>query len=231
MLKKFVLWGHTLKDYQEMFNLSDEILIDNRIVEYGAGATSFNFEMQQLGHKVVSIDPMYALNRSEIKNIVEETFETTVSKIKNNIDKYNWKSYGDLTSLLEERRQGLELFYNDFDLGRQQGRYLSFDEGQALEIEDYSFDLALITHHLFVNFAELGAAEHLNLIKEMVRVAGEVRIFPLLNKYGETSQLLGPVMLDLQQSDFALEICQVVSQLQKGGNAMLRAWAVKCDVK
>lgn len=226
MLKKFVLWGHHLSDYCEMFDLLEQDLADKKIIEYGAGATSFNAQMHAKGRVVVSVDPLYALPFDELKETVQDVFDTTVSKIKNNKDKYNWKSYGDLTALLEQRQQGIEQFLADFEQGKQQGRYVS----QLDNLQDYSFDLALITHHLFVNYGDKGASEHVELILEMIRVAGEVRIFPLLNKYGQVSQLLGPVMQMLQQKDIALEVRQVASQLQKAGNAMLRAWAVKCDV-
>ncbi len=231
MLKKFVLWGHRLKDYQDMFDLTESSLHDKRIIEYGAGVTSFNAEMHQKGCKVISVDPMYGLPLQEIQQQVESVFDTTVAKIKANKDKYNWKNYGDMTGLLEERREGIEQFYQDFPEGAKQGRYLSLPHSHVLPLDDFAFDLALITHHLFVNYEDQGVEEHVALIKEMVRVAGEVRIFPLLNKYGQVSQLLGPVMLLLQQQDLGLEVRQVPSQLQKAGNAMLRVWAVKCEMK
>jgi hypothetical protein len=231
MLKKFVLWGHHLKDYQDMFNLSDEMLDTKRVIEYGAGVTSFNAEMNEKGHSVLSVDPIYDLTLDEIKTMVEEVFDTTVAKIKANKDKYNWKSYGDITTLLAERKQGIQTFYDDFEAGKADGRYIGITEGEALQLENYAYDLALITHHLFVNFEDKGEQDHVRLIQEMVRVAGEVRIFPLLNKYGQVSQLLGPVMLALQQQDLGLEVRQVASKLQKAGNAMLRVWAVKCDVE
>ena len=230
MLKKFVLWGHCLHDYMEMFNLTEEMLAENKIIEYGAGVTSFNREMTDRQLKVTSIDPMYRLSLEEIKAKANSIFDTTVLKIKQNKDKYNWKTNQGLKELLEKRRQGMEIFYNDYEQGKSEGRYVVAEEGAALDCENYSFDLALITHHLFVNFGERGVEAHISLIKEMIRVAGEVRIFPLLSKNGQVSKLLGPVMLNLQQQDIGLEVRQVASQLQKSGNAMLRAWAVKCEV-
>lgn len=231
MFKKFVLWGHRLNDYKEMFNLSDDTLSEKQIVEYGAGVTGFNAEMNAKGFKVVSIDPMYDLTLKDIKTIVDEIFDTTVAKVKKNKDKYNWKNHEELTTLIDERRAGIELFYNDFELGREQGRYLGSMDAKLLKLEECNFDLALITHHLFVNFDDKGVGEHVELIEKMIELAGDVQIFPLLDKYGQISKLLGPVMLQLQQNNLGLEVCQVGSQLQKSGNAMLRVWAVECDVK
>ena len=231
MLKKFVLWGHRLNDYKEMFNLSDEFLANNQIVEYGSGITSFNAEMAKLGRRVVSIDPMYALTLDDIKSHVSEVFELTLSKIKNNKEKYNWKNHDELAALIEMRRKGINLFYADFEKGREEGRYLTGIDPSVLTAENSCFDLALITHHLFVNFVDHGVDEHVALILEMIKIAGEVNIFPLLDKFGQISKLLGPVMLSLQQRELGLEVCQVGSQLQKSGNAMLRVWAVACEIK
>lgn len=231
MLKKFVLWGHRLSDYIEMFNLSNEALKEKNIVEYGAGVTSFNFEMHQAGRNVISIDPMYELPLSKIKEIAASLFDETVEKIKQNQDEYNLKSHEELSSILKARQQGMQLFFDDFEIGRREGRYLSPQEFKAKIQSRYEFDLALITHHLFVNYENKEIEEHVELIQEMIRLAGEVNIFPLIDKYGKNSELLGPVMLALQQMQLGIEVCQVGSQLQKSGNAMLRVWAVECDLE
>lgn len=230
MLKKFILWGHRLTDYQEMFNLSDEALKEKHIVEFGAGATSFNTEMAKLGHKVISIDPMYEHPLAEIKKMVLEVFDETVCKIKQHPEKYNLKGADELAVLLSKRKEGMQLFFDDFETGRKQGRYLSPNEFYAQNQNAYVFDLALITHHLFVNYEDKEIDKHVELILQMIRLAGEVNIFPLIDKYGKNSVLLGPVMLALQQQNLGLEVCQVGSQLQKSGNAMLRVWAVECDL-
>jgi hypothetical protein len=57
----------------------------------------------------------------------------------------------------------------------------------------------------------------------MCRVAKEVRIFPLLVSFsGETSPLLQPVINELQQRGYKVEIEQVPYEFQKGGNKLLR---------
>jgi len=67
-------------------------------------------------------------------------------------------------------------------------------------------------------------------IKEMCRVAKETRIFPLSNAYGEISDLLGPVMLQLQIAHYGVELKQVAYEFQRGSNAMLRIWPTACAV-
>lgn len=229
MMKKFVLWGHHLKDYREMFDLSDADL-EKRIVEYGAGVTSFNIEMKQLGHQVTSCDPLYSMSRDDLASHVQDVFDTTVSKMKANETEYNWKSCKTLSSLLDKRKEGIKAFLEDYEAGKADKRYIAVKKDAPLPFDDFQFGLALITHHLFVNYDDKGLDEHVSIIQEMIRIAGEVRIFPLLDKFGRISPLLGPVMLALQKSYFGVEVRQVTSQLQKAGNAMLRVWALKCDV-
>ncbi len=63
---------------------------------------------------------------------------------------------------------------------------------------------------------------HLASIVEMCRVAKEVRVFPLLNISGETSPWLKPVMNELQERGYSVEIKQVTYEFQKNGNQILR---------
>ncbi len=229
MEKKFVLWGHHLKDYSEMFDLSRDDL-SLKIIEYGAGATSFNAEMNQKGVTVKSCDPIFHLKQDDLINYSRKTFEQTVKKMKGNPQKHCWKTIGEFEEMIESRRKGIELFLDDYPQGKLDGRYQQVQPNSSLPFEDYQFELALITHHLFVNYGEKGVEEHLTLILELLRVAGEVRIFPLLDKNGGVSKLLGPVMLKLQQENLSVEVRQVASQIQKSGNAMMRVWATECDV-
>jgi uncharacterized UPF0146 family protein len=229
VIKKFVLWGHHLKDYKEMFDLVESDL-QRKIVEFGAGVTSFNLEMQQLGHHVTSCDHLFSMSKKALASYVDDIFDTTVNKMKANESEYNWKSHASLTELIEMRRQGIDAFFKDYEIGKADKRYMPITNNAPLPFDDFNFGLALITHHLFVNYDDKALEEHVSIIQEMIRIAGEVRIFPLLDKFGRISPLLGPVMLALQQSNLGVEVRQVDSQLQKAGNAMLRVWALKCDV-
>ncbi|MCW3053776.1 MAG: hypothetical protein JWN14_2946, partial [Chthonomonadales bacterium] len=63
---------------------------------------------------------------------------------------------------------------------------------------------------------------HLTAIAEMLRVAGEVRIFPILTAFsGEPSPHLPPILEWLNRQGYTAEIRQVAYEFQKGGNQML----------
>ena len=99
-----------------------------------------------------------------------------------------------------------------------------------LPFADFSFDLALSAHYLFAAFDNQDVASNLVAIQELTRVAKELRIFPLINRYGEPSPFLGPVLLALQQANYGVEVREVNYHLQPKGNAMLRVWAQQCPV-
>lgn len=226
---KFILWGYGQTEYEAMFQLTKEDY-EASILEFGAGASSFNAEMYQQGRQVTSIDSLFDLSHTVLTQEVDTIFENTLKQIQLNQEYYNLKAYGDLKGLIAHRKKGLEQFFSDYPVGLEQGRYRSFD-GLPLAYDNYAFNLALVCHHLFVGHDLKDLDEHVAIIKELVRVAGEVRIFPLIDKYGQTSNLLGPVLLALQQLEVGTEVKEVPSQLQPTGNAMLKVWALKCDMK
>lgn len=228
-MKKFVLWGHHLKDYIEMFDLSDNDLSRN-ILEYGSGATSFNKEMTDAGYRVISCDPLFSKSHEALESYVFDTFNSTINEMQVMGKQYQLKGDDEIEQLISSRRNGILKFLSDYDLGLNEKRYLPVSVSSSLPFDNYEFGLGLISHHLFVNYTEQGVDEHVRLIEEMVRVTGEVRVFPLLDKNAKISNLLGPVMLELQKKQLGVEIRQVNSQLKRAGNAMLRVMTLQCDM-
>ncbi|MFN9173477.1 MAG: SAM-dependent methyltransferase, partial [Synechocystis sp.] len=73
-LEKVVPWGRTLEEYKSMFSLSETDLTA-KILGCGDGPASFNAEMIELGHHVVSIDPIYQFSAEQIEQRVRATYE------------------------------------------------------------------------------------------------------------------------------------------------------------
>ncbi len=102
--------------------------------------------------------------------------------------------------------------------------------GCPLPFTDFEFDFALSSHYLFVDLHAQDVDFHLKIIRELARVAKEVRIFPLTDRHGQLSPFLGPVLLGLQKEGYGVEVRDVSSDLQSNGNAMLRVWAQQCQL-
>ncbi len=98
------------------------------------------------------------------------------------------------------------------------------------QFEDFNFDLALCPNYLFGANAPLTLESTFQVITELARVAKEVRIYPLKKENEESSSLLGPTLLRLQQKNYGVEVKSVAPTLHLSANAMLRVWALQCTV-
>jgi len=85
-----------------------------------------------------------------------------------------------------------------------------------------SFRLALVSHFLFLYGDDLNFAFHLASVRELLRVADEVRIFPLLNLDGLSSSHLPGVMSEMRRGGAEVELVRVPFEFQKGATRMLR---------
>ena len=219
-LDKIILWGRSLKEYIGMFNLTpDEFNLS--ILDCGGGPASFNAQMTHRGHKVISCDPIYQFSADEIAGRIQETYQTVIDGLKANLANYVWQNIESPEQLGKIRMEAMNQFLDDFPLGLHEGRYV-VDELPNLSFKEQQFDLALVSHLLFTYSDHLSLEFHLNSIKELCRVAKEVRIFPLLNVSGEQSNLLLPVIKNLQQSGYKAETQRVNYAFQKGGNQLLK---------
>jgi len=225
---RLVLWGHSLDDYREMFDLNDADL-KKSILECGAGPTSFNVEMQQRGTKVISSDEMYKAAQSELQDTIQHTFQATIKRLHEHHEDFVLDKDSEFDQLVKDRQAGIVKFLDDFDKGKGEGRYQASDL-RALPFGDYQFELALCSHSLFGNRGEENEQDEIKAIEEMCRVAHEVRIFPLIDNEGTLSPFVGSVMLALQQDNLGVEIREVPYRLQKNGNAMMRVWAQECVI-
>jgi SAM-dependent methyltransferase len=218
-LDQVVPWGRTLAEYRLMFDLSEADL-NQRILGCGDGPASFNAEMAQQGHQVVSIDPLYAFTAAQIQQRVEATYEPIVTQVRQNPDRYCWDLFRDPEALGQARLAAMQTFLQDYETGKAAGRYLT-QALPRLDFADSKFDLCLCSHLLFLYSEQLSLEFHLTSIRELLRVASEVRIFPLLQLGCQPSPYIEPVLQALADQ-FMVEIQPVAYEFQKGGNQMMR---------
>lgn len=227
VVKDLLLSGHSLIDYQHMFDLSEADLNKN-IITCASGFDTFNLEMTAQGKSVISCARNYNLNEKDMRALVEKN----IARMKNHFDEHQEQYLLDTsatwTDIKNKLLQASERFLEDYSKGQIEKRYRA-EVLSNLHFPDSSFDLALCSHYLFAQ-SGLSLEQHVSYIKEMCRVAKETRIFPLSNAYGEISDLLGPVMLQLQMEHYGVELKQVSYEFQRGSNAMLRIWPTTCAV-
>lgn len=228
LMRKLVLWGHSVEEYREMFDLSQDEM-NSKILEYGCGPSAVNAEQTQANHKVVSCDPLFVLDKDTLSSKITMIFGDMIEKVKDAEQHYDFSRSGSLDHLLKERRTGMKQFFADYELGKSEDRYLGVVD-YHLPFADFAFDFALVSHYLFAELDNQTIDSHLCVIRELARVAKEVRIFPLIDNEGKASDFLGPVLLGLQQDNYGVEVREVAFHLHKEGNAMLRVWAQQCAI-
>jgi hypothetical protein len=87
--------------------------------------------------------------------------------------------------------------------------------------DDNQFDLALVSHFLFLYSDHLDLDFHWHSTLELLRVTKEIRIFPLLNLARAPSPHIDPLMQRCITQGHHAEIRPVPYEFQKGGNQML----------
>ncbi len=226
-MRKLVLWGHHLDEYREMFDLSDADL-QSRLLEFGCGASAVNAELRDK-NRVISCDPLFNLDKGTLSTNVSLIFEDMVALVAEQQDKFDFSSYGSFDALVARRRQGMADFFADYEQGKVEKRYVPAADF-TLPFNHFEFDFALSSHYLFADLDNQDIDFHLKVIRELARVAKEVRIFPLIDRHAQLSPFLGPVLLGLQQEQYGVEVREVSYHLQPTGNAMLRVWAQQCQL-
>jgi hypothetical protein len=219
-LESIVPWGRSFDEYVRMFALSERDM-SGRILGCGDGPAAFNAELSRRGGRVVSLDPIYAHGASAIEQRIAATRQEVMAQLRANPREFVWTTIASPEELERLRLEAMAHFLADHEAGLAEGRYLA-GALPELPFPADSFDLALSSHFLFLYAEALPLEAHLRSIEAMLRVAPEVRIFPLLELGGAPSRHLGPVCEQLLQQGHRIERQRVAYEFQKGGHTMLR---------
>lgn len=229
-MRKWVLWGHHFGEYQDMFDLPKTIE-HKKILEFACGPTSVNQELVQANNQVISLDPWFEQDKQKMQARFAENFENQIKNIQVHSERFDLIKYGRLEQLKEQRQKGFAQFLNDYDAGWEQKRYQHIHMNKTFPFENASFDFALCANYLFTDLIHQDVDFHVHWIKEMARVAHDVRIYPLTNYKAKPSMILGPVLLALQQLGFQVSVQEVAFRFVPESKAMLRVQAGRCELR
>jgi len=219
-LKNIVPWGRTLQEYKDMFLLSEETL-KQEILGCGDGPASFNVEARNLGAKVTSIDPIYSFSKNQLQERIDEVAREVIEQVRTNKEDFVWKNIQDVEALYQLRMGVMKIFLEDYEEGKVLGSYQN-QMLPNLDFEENRFDLALSSHFLFLYSEHLDFEFHLKAILEMLRVAKEVRIFPLMTLKNEKSPYVEKVMEELEGLGYTAQIVKTNYEFQQGADEMLK---------
>ena len=218
-LDQIVPWGRTFDEYRRMFALSEADLA-RRILGCGDGPASFNAEATARGASVVSVDPIYAFGKAELAKRFEDVRAEVLRQTELNRHEFVWEEFKTVEALGAARARAMETFLADFDAGRRDGRYV-VGELPALPLADDSCALALVSHLLFLYSRQLDLDFHRRALQELLRVASEVRVFPLQQLGATPSPHLAPILEDFGRTH-DVAVVSVDYQFQRGADRMLR---------
>lgn len=218
-LDTIVPWGRSYDEYVAMFDLSTEDLA-KRIVGCGDGPAAFNAGLTARGGHVVSVDPLYGFTADDIRRRIHETCDRVIEETRAHSDEFVWDRIPSVERLREMRMAAMDTFLADYGQGLREGRYVEAAL-PSLPYADGTFDLALCSHYLFLYSEHVDQEEHCASICELMRVATEARIFPLLELGARPSRHRDGVVAALKQRGYLVQIRRVNYEFQKGGNEMM----------
>jgi len=218
-LSEVVPWGRAFEEYVSMFSLSPADL-NRHILGCSDGPAEFNSRLSAQGGKIVSVDPIYEFTAGEIEKRINETYELVLAQTRKNKDQFVWDTISSVDELGQIRMSAMRSFLQDFEKGKAVGRY-RMGSLPRLSFDDKEFDLALCSHFLFLYSEQFSQEFHLSSMKELCRVAREVRIFPILELDSTPSRHFKSLITALNRNHYAPEVKKVSYEFQKGGNEML----------
>lgn len=218
-LHEVVPWGRSFSEYRKMFALTDSDL-EARILGCADGPASFNAGLTAQGGRIVSIDPLYRFSQEGIRERIGQVFGTVLDETRKNAHEFMWTTISSVDQLGKIRQQAMDAFLEDYPRGLDEGRYRDFSLPE-LPFKSGEFGLAVCSHYLFLYSSHLPLDFHLQSIRELCRVAREVRIFPLLELGAVPSRHLDAVMECLAREGYRVAAKTVPYEFQRGGNRML----------
>jgi hypothetical protein len=210
-----IRWGRTFEEYCVLLDLSPRDLA-GRILGCADGAASFNAEATAMGYRVISCDPLYALPADEIEQLVRADLHKVKPQI---IEKWHefisGHPFRDANDLFDRRIRALEIFLPDFEAGKAAGRYVTASLPK-LPFATGAFDLAVVCQFLFLYSDKFHY--HVEAVDELLRVAKEVRIFPIVTLEGKPSPHFDPIDSRLKKMGFKCERRRVDYEFVRGAN-------------
>jgi hypothetical protein len=184
--EKEKIWflGRSYQEYLKMFSLKEEELMNIRILDCAAGASSFTPHLLERGYDSTAVDLLYGKSVEETRKQCVNDFHTLLEMHSGLDHKVDWNFFLNPEDMVQQRISVYEEFIDSYALYEDE-RYLKGALPQ-LPFDDNSFDLVLSSHLLFLYEDRLGYEFHRDSILEMLRITlDEIRIYPILRLHGD----------------------------------------------
>lgn len=214
----YLFIGRTFTEYTWLFDLDPAALAGRSVLDCPGGPSSFAAVAGALGADVTAVDPMYERSMATLETEALDAVERNVAQLAEKRDLFVWDVYGDVATRGRYLRAAAQRFLADF--ASHPGRYAAAGL-PVLPFADDAFDLALSANFLFLYDDRLDLADHVAGLRELARVAREVRVFPLAGLDRERSELVAPAVERLRADGLSVTFREVPYEFQPGATTML----------
>ncbi|MCK4911331.1 MAG: hypothetical protein KAR83_06800, partial [Thermodesulfovibrionales bacterium] len=205
-LEHIAFLGRTFQEYLDMFGLTSDALRGETVLDCPAGPSSFVAEARSMGIKAIACDPCYSLTGEGLEKKAAEDLAHVFDSFDSFRDNYIWTYYEDKEQIISLRRQATERFLNDYGESAGSDRYVEAALS-ALPFPDNAFTMALSGHFLFLYEDWISIDQHLQYIRELLRVASrEVRLYPLVTLEAEPYDYMGYIVSTLEDEGIRAEV-------------------------
>ena len=217
-LDRVIFIGRTMAEYARFFNLDLQGLRGKRVLDCPGGASSFRAEAVAQGIDAVACDIMYGPAADELHERGLADIDYVFEKFDGAGDMFIWKHYADKSELIKTRKRALSGFAKDY---AGKGGYVH-GRLPRLPFIDNEFDIALSANLMFMYSDKLDFDFHVESIRELLRVAKEVRIFPLVMLNGAPYEKIEEIVEIFNVGGLQAKIESVPYEFQRGANRMLK---------
>ena len=206
-------------EYVAFFDLQPDALAGRRVLDCSAGASSFVSRLSRQGVDAVAADPAYDLPRDRLADIAAAGLRDGNAIAAQFPDRFTWRWYGSAEAREKMRSRALAEFL--LDLAEHPERYVPASL-PTLPFTDAAFDLGVCSHLLFTWADQLGYDWHLASLRELMRVAAEVRVFPtVLQGAGDPVPFWDELMAQLRADGASVEVRRVDYEFQVRARELL----------
>jgi len=214
-----VLLGRTFDEYVGMFGLDEATLRGNHILDAASGVSSFCAEASAQGYRVTASDRIYTLSADEIERKCSRDLDNMIVQLAGITQNYVWDTFADLNALRAQREKAYRGFAADYRQHRHT-RYIMTEYPNS-GFADGQFDLALVSHFLFLYDEQLDYDFHRRTLLELLRIAREVRLFPLVNMRTERASAVAKLQTDPAFSAYNIRIVPVDYEFIRNSREMM----------
>jgi hypothetical protein len=211
--------SRSFDEYAAFFALEPDELAGRTVLDCSAGAASFVAGARRRGLRALAVDPAYALEREVFADAARTSLTDGNAIASRYADRFTWAWYGSVEARDRMRQRALAEFLLDRAAAPQHYVPAALPR---LPFRAGAFDLALCSHLLFTWADQLGLDWHLAALRELTRVAGEVRVFPtVMQGAGAPVPFWDDLLATLQADRLRVQVCRVPYEFQVGADTML----------